>query len=68
MEKVKIYRKKDGRQFRVSSVKEKDIAWNSTIRRSVINSTSFKNRTKVKVLLYVLLKLPILVQGQRLQT
>ena len=45
--------KKDGRQFRVSSVKEKYIAWNSTI-RGVINSSSFRNLAKVKVLLYVM--------------
>ena len=86
-------------------MKEKDIVWNSTI-RSVINSSSIRNRAKVKVLLYALCveaisvlhmekmisidtrklqrisdvwirnkdaaqrqrKLPILMQGQRLQT
>ena len=53
VEKGKTYGKKDGRQFRVSSVKEKYIAWNSTI-RGVINSSSFRNLAKVKVLLYVL--------------
>ena len=52
VEKGKTYGKKDGRQFRVSSVKEKYIVRNSMI-RGVINSSSFRNPAKVKVLLYV---------------
>ena len=47
VQKFKTYEEKDGRQFRVSSVKEKNIVWNSTI-LGVINSSSFRNPVKVK--------------------